>query len=100
VVGDPKQLPPTSFFDSLVNDDSETEDDELIVQGKESILDLLMPTLGYVRQLNWHYRSRHESLIAFSNRNFYDDRLLVFPSPMREGFDGELGVLALPFTHI
>ncbi len=92
VVGDPKQLPPTSFFDSLVNDDSETEDDELIVQGKESILDLLMPTLGYVRQLNWHYRSRHESLIAFSNRSFYDDRLLVFPSPMREGSDGELGV--------
>jgi hypothetical protein len=92
VVGDPKQLPPTSFFDRLVNDDSETEDDELIVEGKESILDLLMPTLGYVRQLNWHYRSRHASLIAFSNRNFYDDRLLVFPSPMREVSIGDLGV--------
>jgi len=43
-----------------------------------------------VRQLRWHYRSQHESLIAFSSNEFYDDRLIVFPSP--KGKDLEYGV--------
>ena len=48
----------------------------------ESILDLALATYRPARDLRWHYRSRHESLIAFSNRKFYDDKLIVFPSPL------------------
>ena len=75
IVGDPKQMPPTSFF-AVNSADEETVDmDDL-----ESILDdcisLSMPT----RYLGWHYRSKHESLIAFSNKNYYDNRLVTFPS--------------------
>lgn len=92
VVGDPKQLPPTSFFDRLEAEESEDEDEETVIEGKESILELLMPALGRVRQLNWHYRSQHESLIAFSNYKFYDDRLWVFPSPKQDATSGSLGI--------
>ena len=76
VVGDPKQLPPTSFFNPNRIDEDNFEQEDL-----ESILDdclaLSMPQL----HLLWHYRSRHESLIAFSNQQFYDNKLLTFPSP-------------------
>lgn len=78
IVGDPKQLPPTNFFgkaDSDDNDDLEDYEKDL-----ESILDEAqasgLPTL----QLNWHYRSRHESLIAFSNWNYYGNQLVTFPA--------------------
>jgi very-short-patch-repair endonuclease len=80
VVGDPKQLPPTAFFaraDSA-NDDDENEEEQV---DSESILDLAQTVFRPMRRLRWHYRSRHGSLIAFSNREFYDDDLLVFPSP-------------------
>jgi very-short-patch-repair endonuclease len=92
VVGDPKQLPPTSFFDRIDDGVDDDIDDAFTIQGKGSILELLMPVLGQVRQLNWHYRSRHESLIAFCNRQFYDDRLLAFPSPRRQAVRGSLGI--------
>jgi very-short-patch-repair endonuclease len=90
VVGDPQQLPPTSFFQRLegTEDDYEEAGDESIEQ--ESILDLCVASFGAARDLRWHYRSRHPSLIAFSNRHFYDSRLKVFPAPVRER--GELGV--------
>jgi very-short-patch-repair endonuclease/DNA polymerase III delta prime subunit len=80
VVGDSKQLPPTSFFDSLTN---EVEDEENITSDIESILGLCDAQGVGVPQkmLRWHYRSRHESLIRFSNHQFYDNRLVVFPSP-------------------
>lgn len=85
VVGDPMQLPPTSFFEKVDRDESADEDsEEAEVQdltGQESILDLARGPYQPVRQLRWHYRSRHESLIAFSNREFYDNSLIVFPSP-------------------
>ena len=75
IVGDPKQMPPTSFFTANVTDEDDADIDDL-----ESILDdcisLSMPT----RYLRWHYRSKHESLIAFSNQNFYEGRLVTFPS--------------------
>jgi KaiC/GvpD/RAD55 family RecA-like ATPase len=75
VVGDPKQMPPTSFFSANTTDDDEADVDDL-----ESILDdcisLSMPS----RYLAWHYRSKHESLIAFSNQNYYDGKLTTFPS--------------------
>ncbi len=78
VVGDPKQLPPTSFFDRQdMNDD---DDESAALAQTDSILDAAMP-LFKMRRLRWHYRSQHESLIAFSNRNFYNNDLVIFPSP-------------------
>lgn len=75
VVGDPRQMPPTSFF-TATNIDVE----EAAIDDMESILEdcrtLDMPSL----QLSWHYRSRHESLIAFSNNEYYDGSLITFPS--------------------
>lgn len=81
VVGDPKQLPPTAFFQKATNDGD--DDDAVALQSSESILETIMPMFKN-RRLRWHYRSRHESLIAFSNQNFYDANLVLFPSPMRE----------------
>lgn len=80
MVGDPKQLPPTSFFDRA---ESETDYEE-VERDLESILDECiganLPTLN----LSWHYRSRHESLITFSNSRYYDGGLVTFPSPSTE----------------
>ena len=84
VVGDPKQLPPTNFFDRLMDgDDEDPEDAPSVVDGVESILGICEHLYRPVRTLRWHYRSRHESLIAFSNNQFYDGRLVVFPSPFK-----------------
>lgn len=79
VVGDPKQLPPTNFFNKTVNNEGDAEE-QGIVEDSESILDAVTP-LFRTRRLRWHYRSRHESLIAFSNIKYYDNDLVVFPSP-------------------
>ena len=88
VVGDSKQLPPTSFFQR--DPDEEESEDEDDLQEMESILDECIAA-GLPRlHLGWHYRSRHESLIAFSNARYYDDRLFTFPSSWREAAD--LGV--------
>lgn len=76
VVGDPKQLPPTSFF-SVQHTDEENYDKEDLESVLDDCLALAMPQ----KHLLWHYRSRHESLIAFSNAKFYDNKLLTFPSP-------------------
>jgi hypothetical protein len=87
VVGDNQQLPPTSFFTASDGDESETNDDgeaDDPVSSMESILDLMLSGQAPTCDLTWHYRSRHESLINFSNRQFYDGRLNVFPSPVRE----------------
>ncbi len=78
VVGDPKQLPPTSFFDRAGIDDD--DEDTAAVSQTDSILDASLP-LFKMRRLRWHYRSQHESLIAYSNRHFYNSDLVVFPSP-------------------
>ncbi len=81
VVGDPKQLPPTTFFSrTLTNEDSE---DAVALEESESILESVIPMFK-TRRLRWHYRSRHESLIAFSNQNFYDSNLILFPSPFQQ----------------
>ncbi len=86
VVGDPKQLPPTNFFNRNIDDEDE---ESTVVSEQESILDATVPMFN-TRRLRWHYRSRHEKLIAFSNYHFYDDNLVVFPSPSRKA--GELGI--------
>lgn len=77
VVGDSKQLPPTSFFDKRTGDDDFDED---AIQDEESILDECRSAQLMPLTLKWHYRSRHEDLIAFSNRQYYENRLLTFPS--------------------
>jgi very-short-patch-repair endonuclease len=81
VVGDPKQLPPTSFFDSNQDNDLSNSSEDQVDVDTESVLDQALSAWRPSRELNWHYRSRHDSLIAFSNREFYGDRLIVFPSP-------------------
>lgn len=87
VVGDQKQLPPTSFFDHLGDDSSEEEDDELVVGATaadmESILSLCESKGLRQRMLEWHYRSKDPSLIRMSNIEFYEDRLVLPPSPLQ-----------------
>jgi superfamily I DNA and/or RNA helicase len=84
VVGDSKQLPPTSFFETMVAQDADTEDDDAVATSDiESILGMFCSRRAHQRMLRWHYRSKHESLIAASNHLFYDNRLVVFPSPDR-----------------
>ena len=97
VVGDDKQMPPTNFFGRVVGDDDpDAEDDDDFQTGDlESILGLCEAQGMSQRMLQWHYRSRHESLIAVSNHEFYEDRLFVVPSP---GSDG--GRLGLKFHHV
>lgn len=92
IVGDPKQLPPTTFFQrvSIDNDGDENEEDSrTAVEEGESILDVASTLFQPVRRLRWHYRSRHHSLIAFSNNEFYGD-LVIFPSAYHD--DPSLGV--------
>lgn len=87
VVGDPQQLPPTAFFSKLVgaSDDSEDEAGAARVGDIESILGLFTARGLPMRMLRWHYRSRHQSLIAVSNRQFYENKLFIVPSPFLEG---------------
>ena len=78
VVGDPKQMPPTSFFQKGENGEDETPAEE--TEDLESILDECIAAGVHSTTLNWHYRSRHESLISFSNHYYYEDRLFTFPA--------------------
>ena len=82
IVGDPKQLPPTNFF--MRHDADEDEDLHVYEQDLPSILDEASAAGLPNVQLNWHYRSQDESLIAFSNHHYYDDRLVTFPAPKTE----------------
>jgi transcription elongation GreA/GreB family factor len=92
VVGDPKQLPPTSFF-SRMSQDGDGADDHFTTTDAESILDVCSSHFRPTRSLRWHYRSQHHSLIAFSNHSFYRGNLIIFPSPYGQG--GNLGVRAV-----
>lgn len=76
VVGDSKQMPPSNFFNATAESE---EDDEEDITDFESILDLCSASFPQ-RRLKWHYRSRFEQLISFSNKNFYDGDLVTFPS--------------------
>ncbi|PHP26572.1 DUF4011 domain-containing protein [Limimaricola cinnabarinus] len=81
VVGDPKQLPPTNFFGRSEEDDDEDDADGFALRDMPSILDEVAASGVPVRRLDWHYRSRDEALIAFSNHFYYDGGLVTFPSP-------------------
>lgn len=89
VVGDQKQLPPTSFFDRLVDDDEEADDEDAempvgaTAADMESILSLCEARGLRSRMLEWHYRSRDPSLIRVSNAEFYGDNLVLPPSPLQ-----------------
>jgi very-short-patch-repair endonuclease len=86
VAGDTKQLPPTRFFErSLEEASDEYDDTELEVL--ESLLEDCDASGMQSCPLNWHYRSRHESLIAFSNAEFYDNSLVTFPAPVNPAPD-------------
>lgn len=84
IAGDQYQLPPTSFFAAGRDDDADDDAEEQLdggTQGFESILDVASTVFSPPWSLDWHYRSRDESLIAFSNRHIYLDRLVTFPGP-------------------
>ena len=87
IVGDSNQLPPTTFFDRI--NEGYDEDEAIAMVGAESILDISR-TIYRLRRLRWHYRSEHESLISFSNNEFYDNDLVIFPSPTRS--NSQLGI--------
>jgi len=75
IVGDPKQMPPTSFFSTI-----KLDEENMDVEDLESILDDCLTLSVPSKYLLRHYRSKHESLIAFSNVNYYENKLLTFPS--------------------
>jgi very-short-patch-repair endonuclease len=78
IAGDTNQLPPTNFFKGLSSDEDEDED---VTTTEESILELANVQFHPKHRLLWHYRSKHEDLIAFSNHYVYDRELVIFPSP-------------------
>ncbi|QFU33182.1 DUF3320 domain-containing protein [Brevundimonas sp. Bb-A] len=96
VVGDPQQLPPTAFFAKMTGQtDADDDDGSAPVADIESILGLFTARGLPTRMLRWHYRSRHQSLIAVSNRQFYENKLVIIPSP----YTAQSG-LGLRFHHI
>ncbi len=94
VVGDSKQLPPTTFF-STIDDDDEIGSSDVYVEDMESILKECNASGIPAMRLRWHYRSRHESLIAFSNHHYYQNELHTFPSPAERS-----EALGVTFRHI
>lgn len=91
VVGDTKQLPPTDFFNRTNEDESTWEDEEGDGdETAESVLESCHKSFGQIRQLKWHYRSRCESLIAFSNGEFYNNSLVTFPTARPGSFSVSL----------
>jgi very-short-patch-repair endonuclease len=95
IMGDSKQLPPTTFFDKLIEaSDEEDEEAQVLTSDMESILHVCQRSF-LPKTLNWHYRSKHETLIAVSNQEFYRNRLFVYPSPMKS-----IESLGLKFIHL
>jgi very-short-patch-repair endonuclease len=99
VVGDSRQLPPTRFFNRITSDVAESDElDDAQAAGArdvESILGLCRARGVPERMLRWHYRSRHHSLIAVSNQEFYENQLFIVPSP----WSAAAG-LGLKFNHV
>lgn len=87
LAGDDKQLPPTSFFER-VDGDGDADESDTDAADFQSVLELAKGCGAFNNlRLNWHYRSRHEGLIAFSNYKFYDGKLVTYPSSHTEGPD-------------
>ena len=97
VVGDSKQMPPSNFFNAGTNDDEDFDPEDEEYNDSldfESILDICSSVLNQ-NQLNWHYRSKTEELIAFSNANFYKNHLVTFPSANKSNED-----MGVQFYHV
>jgi len=94
IVGDSKQLPPTAFFQKGGADD-DAPPDENAIEDVESILDQALAAGLPEQMLGWHYRSRHEALIEFSNERYYQRRLHVFPAAR-----GRVDDLGVKFHHV
>ncbi len=95
VCGDEKQLPPTTFFEEMsYSDESSDAELEEAYTEYESVLHACFLAGFRQEMLRWHYRSRHESLIAFSNHQFYSDKLVTFPSVVQDSPD-----LGVKFIH-
>jgi very-short-patch-repair endonuclease len=96
VVGDAKQLPPTNFFNRLTEESDQEDllddDGAYFFSDVESILGLCDGVFQNNAMLRWHYRSQHPGLIAVSNKNFYDNKLLLPPSVLRANYADGLGV--------
>jgi len=95
VTGDPKQLPPTPFFQHTLDEDFDWDEDAYEFDVFDSVLDECMSIGLPVRMLRWHYRSKHDSLISFSNDRFYNGNLVLFPSSRMSSSD-----LGLEFVHV
>jgi very-short-patch-repair endonuclease len=104
VVGDDKQLPPTMFFSKMtsnnesINEEDEVEEGQVKAKELESILSLCNARGFHSTLLRWHYRSRHESLIAISNKRYYENKLFIVPSPWKE--NAGLGLKWRPINGI
>jgi hypothetical protein len=83
VVGDSKQMPPSRKIGQkqTSSEDMPTLEDDGVTQDLESILSECSESHLPSLMLQCHFRSQHEGLIAFSNRNFYDGNLVTFPAP-------------------
>jgi hypothetical protein len=89
LAGDDKQLPPTSFFE---RNEDDAEDEDTDVKDFQSVLELAKACGAFTNLgLRWHYRSRHEDLIAYSNYKFYDGKLITYPSSHSDGDDVGVG---------
>lgn len=94
IVGDSKQMPPTSFFAAGSSED-EDEEPEIAQPDVESILTMAEFSKLPSVMLKWHYRSQDEALIAFSNANYYQNELASFPSPARKTDDDRAVIFKL-----
>ncbi|SDQ22411.1 DUF3320 domain-containing protein [Leucobacter chromiiresistens] len=92
VVGDSKQMPPTSIAETQINDDLAHEDEGQSVVDEESILTECVQARVLQRWLSWHYRSQDETLISFSNHTYYDSRLSSFPAPLSSSGSADVGI--------
>ncbi|MGH7716775.1 MAG: AAA domain-containing protein, partial [Vulcanimicrobiaceae bacterium] len=110
VVGDAKQLPPTNFFNRLLSDEDEADNDEDVkapepsaavvkIAELESILTLCEARGVGSKMLRWHYRSRHPSLIEVSNEAFYDRSLFLPPSPVNDRDGDGLAFVRVPGSY-
>ena len=99
VVGDSKQLPPSRFFATAsVEDEDDEAEDALVTDLYESVLDECIAAGLPTKMLRWHYRSRCEGLITFSNHHLYEDKLVTFPSPCAANAGG--ADACVEFIHV
>jgi hypothetical protein len=85
VVGDTKQMPPSSLFQTESGESDIEEQENSAAQNSESVLECSLHAFAPVYRLKWHYRSQHEDLIKFSNHHYYDNDLVVFPAARKAG---------------